>query len=73
MHSHRLRGDDGQLGVGALGEEDVDEDEVPCVTVPRLVQSLVGNKVVAVAASGAHTAVCTANGELYTFVWSHAG
>ena len=51
----------------------MDEEGRKCVALPRLVQSLVGKKVVAISAGDMHTAVCTADGELYTFGAGYEG
>ena len=56
-------GDAGRLGHGG------EEDEL----VPRLVEGLVGTKVVGVAAGSSHTVVCTSDGQLYTFGHGYAG
>jgi len=59
-------GGHGRLGHG--GEEDEDaEDEENDELVPRLVEALVGEKLIAAAASTRHTVVWTDTGELFTF------
>ena len=67
-------GHDGQLGHGDLqrDEDDHVDGGIVC-SVPRLVDGLVGTRVVYVAASGDHTAVCTDAGQLYTFGFGYLG
>lgn len=60
-------GDCGQLAHG------VDSDEDMMVRYPRVVDGLRGEKVCAISCGGLHNAVCTENGEVYTWGCSDDG
>jgi len=60
-------GDCGQLAHG------VDSDEDMMVRYPRIVYGLRDKKVCAIACGGLHNAVCTENGEVYTWGCSDDG